>query len=95
MNPFCWARIARADRDGGRDLAGVGEEAVGPEGVLMVMGDLSFECSDFLLELLICASESIGFKAVDGIPMLDGGNEASGNVPGTFGGDVLGKDADS
>ena len=58
----------------------------------MVVGDLGFERSNFLLELLIVASECVGFKVVDGIPMLDGGKQASGDVPGTFGGDVLGED---
>src|SRR5579863_6682932 len=58
------------------------------------MGDLGFKRCDFLFELLICASESIGFKAVDGIPMLDGGNEPSRNVSGLFGGEVLGKNVD-
>ena len=61
----------------------------------MVVGDLGFEQSNFLLKLLICASECVSFKAVDGILMLDGGNKALGDVPGTLGGDVLGKDIDS
>ena len=75
-------------------MACVGEESVGARGVVVVVGDLGFKQRNFLLELLIVASESVGFKAVDGIPMLDGGNEASGDVSGTFSGDVLGKDID-
>ena len=39
-------------------------------------------------------SKSVGFKAMDGISMLDGGNETFGNVSGMFGRDVLGKDID-
>ena len=81
--------------DGGRDLACVGEEVVGTRGVIVVVGDLGFKRSNLLLELLIVASECVGFKAMDGIVMLDGGNEASGNVPGAFGGEVLGEDANS
>ena len=75
-------------------MAGVGKESVGAEGVLVVVGDLGFERSNFLLELLICMRESISFKAMDGIPMLDGGNEPSRNVSGLFGGEVLGKNVD-
>ena len=75
-------------------MACVREEAVGAWWVVVVVGDLGFERSNFLLELLIVASECVGFKAVDGIPMLDGSKEASGDVPGTFGGDVLGEDID-
>jgi len=75
-------------------LACVGEEPVGARGVVVVLGDLGFERSNFLLELLIVASESVGFKAVDGIPMLDGGNEASGDVSCALNGEVVGENAD-
>src|SRR5579863_1048575 len=92
MNPLRGARIARADRGGGRDLACVGEEVVGAWRVVVVVGNLSFERSNFLLELLIVASECVGFKAMDGIAMLNGGNEAPGNVPGAFDGEVVGED---
>ena len=61
----------------------------------MVVGDLGFKQSHFLLELLICASKCVSFNAMDGIVMLKGGNKASGNVSGTLGGDVLGEDVDS
>src|SRR5579863_3812913 len=74
-SPLGWMHIAHADRDGGGDLSHVGDEVVGAEGVLVVMGNLGFERSNFLLELLICASECVGFKAVDGIVMLNGGNK--------------------
>src|SRR5579863_8789158 len=79
-NPFGWARIAHADRDGGSDLSHVGNEIVGTEGVLVVMGDLSFERSNLLFELLICVSECVGFNAMDGIVMLDGGNQSLRDV---------------
>ena len=75
-------------------MAHVGEKAIRTEGVLVVVGDLGFKCSNFLLELLICARECVGFKAIDGIPMLDGGNEPSCNVSGLFGGEVLGENVD-
>ena len=75
-------------------MACVGEEPVGAWGVVVVVGDLGFERSNLFLELLIVASERVGFKAVDGIPMLDGGNKALGDVSGTFGRDVLGEDID-
>src|SRR5579863_6506407 len=87
-------RIAHTDRDDGCNLACVGEESVGAEGVLVVVGDLSFKCLNFLFELLICVSKSVGFKAIDGIPMLEGGNKPLCNVSGMFGGDVLGKNVD-
>jgi len=75
-------------------LACVGEEPVGARGVVVVLGDLGFKRRDFLLELLIVASESVGFKAMDGIPMLDGGNETLGDVSGAFDGEVVGQDTD-
>ena len=75
-------------------MACVGKELVRAWWVVMVEGDLGFERSNLLLELLIVASKCVGFKAMDGIPMLDGGKEASGDVPGTFGGEVLGEDVD-
>ena len=75
-------------------MACVGEEAVGAEGVFVIVGNLGFKRSDFLLKLLICARECVGFKAMDGVPMLDGGNEPSRNVSGLFGGEVLGENVD-
>jgi len=75
-------------------LACVGKESIRAEGVLMIVGDLSFKRCNFLLELLICMRESIGFKAMNGILMLDGGNEPLCNVLGTFGRNVLGEDID-
>src|SRR5579863_9914888 len=94
-NPLGRARVARADWDGGCDLSRVGDEVVGARGVLVVVGDLGFERSNFRLKLLICASECIGFKAVDGIAMLNGGNESLGDVFDSVGGEVLGEDVES
>src|SRR5579863_5338764 len=71
-NPLGWTCVARANQDGGGNLSCIGDKVVGAEGVLVVMGDLGFERSNFFLELLICASECIGFKAVNGIVMLNG-----------------------
>ena len=75
-------------------MACVGKESIRAEGVLMIVGDLSFKRRNFLLELLICMRESIGFKAMNGILMLDGGNEPLCNVLGTFSRNVLGEDID-
>src|SRR5579863_2928511 len=94
MNPLGRARIARANRDGGSDLSHVGNEIVGTEGVFVVMGDLGFERSNLLFELLICASECVGFNAMDGIAVLDSGNKAFGNLLDLHGGQVLVKDVD-
>ena len=90
-NPLGGTHVARANRDGGGDLSCVGNKIVRTEGVLVVVGDLGFERSNFLLELLICASECVSFNAMDGIVMLDGGNEPLGNILDVFGGEVLGK----
>ena len=57
---------------------------VGADGIFIVMGDLGFERSHFLLELLICMSESISFNAMDGITMLKGGNEPFCDFLGAF-----------
>ena len=75
-------------------MSRVGDEVVRAEGVLVVVGDLGFERSNFLLELLICASEHVGFKAVDGIAMLNGGNESFCDVFDSVGWEVLGKDVE-
>ena len=75
-------------------MASVSKESVRTEGVLMVVGDLGFKHSNLLLELLICVRECVGFKAVDGILMLDGGNEPSRNVSGLFGREVLSENVD-
>src|SRR5579863_6505180 len=88
-NPLGRVRITRADRDSGGDLSRVGNEMVGAEGVLVVMGDLGFERSNLLFELLICASESVGFNAMDGIAVLDGGDEALGDLLDSFVREVL------
>src|SRR5579863_9546546 len=88
-NPLGRARIARADWDGGGDLSRVGNEIVGTEGVLVIVGDLGFERSNLLFELLICASESVGFNAMDGIAVLDSGNKALGDLFDSFIGQVL------
>src|SRR5579863_582617 len=88
-NPLGRARIARADWDGGSDLSHVGNEIVGTEGVFVVMGDLGFERSNLLLELLICASERIGFNAMDGIAVLDSGNRSFGNLFDSSDGQIL------
>src|SRR5579863_1340893 len=93
-NPLGWTRVTRADRDGDGDLSHVGDEVVGAKGVLVVVGDLGFERSNFLLELLICTSERVGFKVVDGIAMLNGGNEPFCDVLDSVGWEVLGKDVD-
>src|SRR5579863_3778278 len=79
-NPLGRARVTRADWDGCSDLSRVGNEIVGTEGVLVVMGDLGFERSHLLFELLICASECIGFNAMDGIAVLDSGNKTLGDL---------------
>src|SRR5579863_6063931 len=88
-NPLGRARVARADRDGGGDLSHVGNEMVGTEGVLVVVGDLGFERSNLFFELLICASESVGFNAMDGIAVLDGGDEAFSDLFDSLVGEVL------
>src|SRR5579863_7670085 len=88
-NPLGRARIACADRDGGGDLSRVGNEIVGTEGVFVVVGDLGFERSNFLFELLICASECVGFNAMDGIAVLDSGNKALGDFLDSLAGRVL------
>src|SRR5579863_1010736 len=79
-NPLGRMRVARADRDGGGDLSRVGNEIVGTEGIVVVVGDLGFERSNSLLELLISMSERIGFNAMDGIAVLDSGDKSFGNV---------------
>src|SRR5579863_8863640 len=94
-NPLGRARIARADWDGGGDLSRVGNEIVGTEGVLVIVGDLGFERSNLLFELLICASESVGFNAMDGITVLDGGDEAFGDFFDSLVGEVLVEYVDS
>ena len=83
-NPLGWARVTRADRDGGGDLSRVGNEIVGTKGVVMVVGDLGFERSNSLLELLISASERVGFNAMDGIAVLDSGDKSFGNLFDSF-----------
>ena len=75
-------------------MASVGKESVGAEGFLVVMSNLGFERSNLLLELLICTRECVGFEAMDGIPMLDGGNKPLCNVSGLFSGEVLGENVD-
>jgi len=69
-------RVTCADRDGGGDLPRVEKEVVRAEGVFVIVGDLSFEQSNFLLKLLICASKRVGFNVMDGIAMLDGSNKS-------------------
>src|SRR5579863_1773066 len=93
-NPLGRAHVAHADRDGGGDLSRVGKEIVGTEGVFVIVGDLGFERSNLLLELLICMSECIGFNVMDGIAMLDGGNESLCDVLDSFCGKVLGEYVD-
>src|SRR5579863_1153525 len=95
MNPLGGAHVTHADWDGGSDLSCIGNETVRAEGVLMIVGNLGFEHSNLLLELLICVSESISFKAMDGIPMLDGSNEPLCNILSMFSRDVLGEYVDS
>src|SRR5579863_9372236 len=93
-NPLGRTHVARTDRDSGGDLSRIGNKIVGTEGVGMVVGNLGFERSNLLLELLICASECIGFKIIDGIAMLDGGNEPFHNVSSSLSGEVLGEYVD-
>src|SRR5579863_8679831 len=94
-NPLGRARIARADRDGDGDLSRVGNEIVGTEGVFVIVGDLGFERSNFFFELLICASESVGFNAMDGVAVLDSGNKALGDLLDSIVGQVLVEYVDS
>src|SRR5579863_1254570 len=94
MNPLGRARVTRANRDGGGNLSRVGNEIVRTKGVVVVMGDLGFERSNSLLELLISASECIGFNAMDGIVVLDSGDKSFGNLFDSLVGQVLGEYVD-
>ena len=85
LDPLGRACISGTDGDSDVDLSFIGDKSVWAWGILMILFDFVLEGLNLPLESRFSLSKLFGLQAVKDVMVVNGGDEALGDVNGSAG----------